>query len=303
MRLVVAVGVLACALAAPRIADACQCEEYQPLAIGPPPDSTVPPTPTFYIFAPNSLHDGTPFVRDIYITNVATSRPNNTIRTKQIAIDYDYIVYEVESDASEGVIELHMTHGDPQIFRYPISTREVPNRARPFSLSLQRKTDCGASNEKSVWITLNGNAAAYALEWDDGRKTIVPADHSWNGTQHDIRIGAACANTNVPFERLHELHAVTLRALFPDGRSRVLATSKLQLGPDEVRSPVELLDTDESFTLDDAPTRYRPERSFVIEASCNPTGATIAGGAAAGGLIVAGGALLRARRRRHQSRL
>ncbi|HTL37085.1 MAG TPA: hypothetical protein VL326_28315, partial [Kofleriaceae bacterium] len=281
---------------------ACQCDSSAPLMVGPPNDTIVPPTPTFYVFTPNPLHDGTQFVHDIYVKNVATSRPNNTIRTKQLVIDADYIVFEVESDASEGVIELHMLYGDDVVYRYPISTHEVHNRVRPLALSLQRKTDCYTSDEKAVTITLDGNAAAYALEWDDGTKTMLPAIPEWNGASHYIHIGARCGSSNVDLERLHREHLVTLRALFANGTSRVVSTAKLQLGLDDVRAPVELLDTNESFA-DTSQSWSRPDRTLVIHSTANPTGASIAGGAAAGAGVFVGAALLRARRRRHRNRL
>lgn len=262
----------------------------------------VPPTPTFYVFTPNPLHDGTPFVHDIRVTNVATSRRNNTFRLEQIAVDHEYIVYQVESDASEGVIELHFTYGDEQVVRYKIATREIANRVRPLELMFQDMTDCGLSDEKAVYLTLEGNAAAYALEWDDGSKTIVPAEGRWNGVNHDVRIGARCGTTNVPLEHLHESHHVTLRALFADGRSRVVATSTLQLSPTNVRSPIELLDAP-AVVGESSGWSNRPGSTYVVQAYANPTGAAVAGGAAAGGLVIVGGALLRARRRRHRDRL
>jgi hypothetical protein len=297
MRLVALASVLISTLAAPSIASACQCYDSAPLLIGPAPDSTVPPTPTLYVFFPNSLHDGTSLIHEIYVTNVATSRPNTESRTQQIAIDPEYIVYEVQSDASEGVIELHIP---PNVYRYTIATTPIENRARPIELMLQEMTTCGISSEKAVTVTLQGNAAAYAFEWDDGRKTIVPVSDHWADSRHDVRIGGRCGATNVPFEQLHESHHVTLRALFSDGRSRVVATSTLQLAPTLVRSPVEFLDS-RAVAADEI--SERPMRTFVVQATANPTGSAIAGGAATGGLIVVGGALLRTRRRRHQNRL
>lgn len=298
MRLIVAV--LACMIAVPTIAEACQCDSSASLAIGPAPGTRLPQTPTIYVFAPNALHDGTPFVHDIYVTNTATSRPNTTIRTRQIAIDPEYMVFEIESDASEGVLELHLTYGTPEVFRFPLSDNPPENRVRPLEMVVQEMTDCGMSNEKAVTLTLQGNAAAYALEWDDGRKTVLPAIDNWNSPTHDIRIGTRCSLTNVPFDRLHEEHRVTLRALFPNGTSRIVATTTLQLSPTHVRTPIEILDARGGGTADFPSTA---PRDIVIQATANPTGSSIAGGAATGGAVVIGGALVRARRRRHQNRL
>jgi len=300
MKLAVVAAALVCALAVPRIAAACQCESSAPLVVGAGLDSSVPPEPTLYVFTPNVLHDGTQFVHDIYVTNSATSRPNTMIRTRQIAIDPEYIVFAVESDALEGVLELHLTYGNPEVYRFMISRRPPENFVRPLELDLQDMTDCGLSEEKAITLTYQGNASAYAIDWDDGTKTVLPARRWDDGVRHDVRIGARCGTSNVALDHLHASHAMTVHALFADGSETLVGTSKLQLSKLQVRTPIELLD---SRARDEDRLQATPMRTFVLHATANPTGAAVAGGAATGGLIVVGAALLRARRRRHATRL
>jgi hypothetical protein len=301
MKLAIVVGALACALAVPRVADACRCDDSRELLISPPPDSVLPPSPTLYVFVPNSQRHVIPMLQNVYVSNTATSAPITTVRTTQVAIDPEHIVYRVEVDASEGVLDVHLTYGKEHLaFSFVIGREPPVHRFRPLELMFHEMTDCGTTDEKSVTLRMEGNAVAYELTWDDGAKTMIPPTDVFHDA-HDVRIGARCGTTNVAYDRLHDSHAITLHALYADGAERTVGTSKLQLSRLRVRSPIELLDARASAANESTPARE--PRTYYLQATANPTGSSIAGGAACGVTLVVGAALWRARRRRHAARL
>lgn len=263
----------------------CQCAASSQAIVEPAPLSVVPASPTFYIFAPNLLHDGTYFVTNITVTNTATEHANNTIRITHISTDPTFVVFRVESDARDGVVLLQFDDGSADTYRYTIDPDLKIQPSRVVGYSIDDMVACDYQ-EGAVTIDTEGDAIAYAAHWDDGTTTIVPDNHD-EYRPRGLRLGASCDSTNVPFAKLHELRQFGLYALYADGSNKLVGTSSLQLTSHLMRAPVELL-----RRRADPPEAAPPSAAPV---AADPTWSSMLSGLAVGACVVFASRSLRRR--------
>jgi hypothetical protein len=263
--------------------------------VSPEDNSVVPPQPTLYVFVPNLFSDGETYSVSFAAKNVATHEPTETLRSQIVNTNPSSVVYAVTSDAVEGILLLTVTYaGDAYTFKYRIAPIPIENRARIVSLYVAT-VPC-EHTDNAIRLEIDGNAAAYRLDWDDGTTTI---ESPWpDGEKQSVVLGPGCDATEAERHETARLRKFSMRALFSDRSTLGLGASELVATRKDVRLPIELLDAK-------VPVEQRAP-PLVVHATADLTHAAMVTGAATGGGIVVLGAFagsLRARRRKHRTRV
>ncbi len=277
----------ALAVVAPRVAEACQCEEASPEVV-PGPDSIVPPNPTLFVFVtPRYSQAGF----DGGYVNVVHSITRLVARTP--AFD----VWRHDVMQSSGSFTLHLNSDS---YEYKIGPTP-PNRARVVGVeqngSLSELGGCGT--HVAIDLETTGTAIAYRFAWEDGSSTILRAYRSEYTKTADAALGLVGCDEGVWNDvGLDKLRRFVLYALFADGSEHKLGASAARLGPSGSRVPLELMGA-----RIEPPAPVDPPPSTVVEAASWWKQTLGAGTGALGGILLCGAlALARARRRDHRPR-
>lgn len=126
---------------------------------------------------------------------------------------------------------------------YQISRTLAPNRATVTAVGhLDDEWACSYSD--SIELTVDSNAAAYRVDWEDGTTTFLEPPRFDDQPGHRLFLGhLSCLGYNVDPERLASLRSFRLFALFPDGTEAAFPVAHAMLDDHGVRLPDELLGT------------------------------------------------------------
>jgi hypothetical protein len=204
-------------------------------ALSPPSGTRLPPHPTIYLFDADHIAN---IYDSLSITTDSGDELEQHVRATKLASTPDYTVHRIELPwISARTHSIRVAWNGEPLATYVIADDAEPDRARVVDVSHEER-HWMCSFQDVIAISVEGNAIAYQIEWDDDRTTVLAG----SGDPALLELGHPdCMSYNVAPELLGRARTFELYALFADGAVKRLGSSIAQLDERGARLPVELL--------------------------------------------------------------